>query len=156
RMSETMREFALEQLTASAEFEVVQQRHAEYFLHLAGQGGLELGDLELRAWLDRLEGEHDNLRAVLQWSEFASDAGETGARLASALMMFWFMRGYFGEGRGWYERILARQHGSNQPPAVYAKVMWSAAVVSWRQGDYESAGQLSEGSVAPDQRHDAS
>jgi predicted ATPase len=154
RMSETICEFALEQLTASAEFELVQQRHAEYFLHLAGEGGLELGDLELRAWLDRLEAEHDNLRAVLRWSEVASDGGETEARLASALWMFWFVRGYFGEGRGWYERILARQQGSTRLPAVYAKVMWSAAFVSWRQGDYESAGQLSERSLASNQGHD--
>ncbi len=156
RMPETIREFALEQLSASAEFELVQERHAHYFLHLADQGGLELSDLKLRTWLDRLEAEHDNLRAVLQWSEAAADAGDTGARLSSALMMFWFVRGYFGEGRGWYERVLARQHGAGQLPAVYAKVLWSAAFVSWRQGAYESAGRLSERSVSASQRHDVS
>jgi predicted ATPase/DNA-binding CsgD family transcriptional regulator len=156
RMPGTIREFALEQLSASAEFEVVHERHAHYFLHLVGQGGLELGDVELREWLDRLESEHDNLRAALQWSEVAPDASDTGARLASALWMFWFMRGYFGEGRGWYDRILAMKQGSDLLPAVYAKVLWSAAFVSWRQGDYESAGRLSERSISPGQRNEVS
>jgi DNA-binding CsgD family transcriptional regulator len=101
----------------------------------------------LGAWLDRLETEHDNLRAVLQWSDTAPESGDTGPLLASALMMFWNVRGYFGEGREWYERVLATNRGSNGSTVARARALWSAAFVAWRQGDYDAAGRLSQEAV---------
>jgi predicted ATPase/DNA-binding CsgD family transcriptional regulator len=147
RMLETIREFGLEQLSASGEFELVQEYHARFFIELAGEGGLEMGDAELGPWLDRLEAEHDNLRAVLQWSETAPESGDTGALLASALMMFWNVRGYFGEGREWYHRVLVTNRRASGSLVARARALWSAAFVAWRQGDYEAAGRLSEEAV---------
>jgi predicted ATPase/DNA-binding CsgD family transcriptional regulator len=142
-MLETIREFGLEQLSVSGEFEPVQEYHARFFIQLAGEGGLEMGDAELGPWLDRLEAEHDNLRAVLQWSETAPESGDTGPLLASALMMFWNVRGYFGEGREWYERVLVTNRCASRSPVARARALWSAAFVAWRQGDYAAAGRLS-------------
>ncbi len=83
-MLETIREYALEQLEASDEAEQVRRRHAEHYLALAETAEPHLRGRERGAWLDRLEVEHDNLRAALEWALEGSDM-ETGARIAIAL-----------------------------------------------------------------------
>ena len=67
-MFETIREFGLEQLAWTGELEPLRRRHAEYFLSLAERAEPALGGPDARSWLDRLELEHDNLRAALEWS----------------------------------------------------------------------------------------
>jgi predicted ATPase len=62
---EPVRQYALEQLEESRNAESVGRRHAEYFLALAEEAEPQLWGPEDRAWLERLEAEHDNLRAAL-------------------------------------------------------------------------------------------
>ena len=68
RMLETIREFAVEQLEASGEADIVRQAHARYFLDLAeaNAGGLLGQDQPVK--IDRLRVDLDNLRAALSWS----------------------------------------------------------------------------------------
>lgn len=68
RMMETIREFAMERLEESGEAEPLRRRHAEMHLLLAEQARSELGGPRATVYLDRLEVEHDNLRAALAWS----------------------------------------------------------------------------------------
>ena len=84
----------------------VRDRHADYYLALAeaAEPGL-LGAGQL-AWLDRLEREHDNLRAALDWLRAQGDA-EGAARLAASLGRFWFISGHLAEGRRWLEPVLS-------------------------------------------------
>jgi predicted ATPase len=68
RRIETIREYVIEQLEASGDVAVLRRRHAEYYLTLA-----ELPDAQSQRsregiWLNRLESEHDNLRAELAWT----------------------------------------------------------------------------------------
>jgi len=97
RMLETIREYALEELFASGEFETTQQAHAAYYLSLAEQAELE-GPRQVR-WLERLEREYDNLRAALRWglSEAADEEGEHRKELALRLGERW---GSFGACNG--------------------------------------------------------
>jgi predicted ATPase/DNA-binding XRE family transcriptional regulator len=91
-MLETVREYALERLEKSGELERLRRRHAAYFLKLAeeeeraSQGPLQ------GAWLDRLEAEHDNLRAALAWSLASQGDTEMGLPLTGALSHFWYVR----------------------------------------------------------------
>jgi DNA-binding CsgD family transcriptional regulator len=86
----------------------VRRQHAEYFLALAEQAVSGVAGPAARAWLDRLELEHDNLRAALEWSlTTPAVGGETAVRLAAALAPFWWLGGHFGEGRRWLDRALA-------------------------------------------------
>ena len=52
------------------------------------------------AWLQRLEAEHENLRASLDWSLTAGEASKA-LRLCGALSRFWWTRGHFAESREW-------------------------------------------------------
>src|SRR5207249_3108278 len=65
---ETLREFGHEALMARGELEPTRRRHAEYFLILAQAAEPKLQSAGQVAWLDRLEQEHDNLRAALDWA----------------------------------------------------------------------------------------
>src|SRR5206468_2530860 len=62
--------------------------------------------LDGMAWLDRLEREHDNLRAALGWSVESGEA-ETALRIGGALWRFWHVRGHLREGRQRMEAVLA-------------------------------------------------
>ncbi len=57
-------------------------------------------------WLDRLEAEHNNLRAAMNRALDRGD-GSVALRLALRLWEFWETRGYRREGRAWLERALA-------------------------------------------------
>ena len=105
-MLETIREYATERLIESDEYEPLRHAHAHYFLALAEQAEPELTGPQQADWLERLEGEHDNLRAALGWAR-EQNAAETALRLAGALWRFWYTRGYLSEGRRWLDQALA-------------------------------------------------
>jgi predicted ATPase len=66
-MLETIRAYGLEVLASSGEMEAIRQVHAEYYLRLAEEAEPEFRGAQQGMWLERLEREHDNLRAVMQW-----------------------------------------------------------------------------------------
>jgi predicted ATPase len=96
RLLETVRQYARDRLLESEEGEAVRTRHLEFFLHWAEQG----------PGLERLETEHDNLRAALAWSG-AQRQGDVGLRLGGAMGGFWHVRGYWTEGRERLAGVLA-------------------------------------------------
>jgi predicted ATPase/DNA-binding CsgD family transcriptional regulator len=145
RMLETVREFGLEQLAASGEAEVVQQAHATYFLALAERAAPEWWGPEPATWLDRLEAEHDNLRAALGLA-IESEQAEIGFRLAIALHWFWRVRGPVSEGHRWMETLLA---GSGEvSPALLAALLTRAGDHATMQGKFARAIELQDAGVA--------
>jgi predicted ATPase/DNA-binding CsgD family transcriptional regulator len=148
RMLETIREFGLEQLSASGESDAVQERHARFFLALAEEGERSMVERVQGVWLDRFEAEYDNLRATIDWSLTAPEGTEIGLRLAGALQLFWLVRGHFSTGRAWYERTMARDDAVASSPPVRVRALWAAAFLAWHQGDYATATRLIEEGVA--------
>jgi predicted ATPase/DNA-binding NarL/FixJ family response regulator len=106
RLLETLRQYAREKLITQGEQSQLRQRHAEFFLGLAERVQPELLGHGAPVALDRLEEEHDNLRASLQWLLDRSDT-ERAQRLAGALGRFWQLRCHFAEGQMWVTRALA-------------------------------------------------
>ena len=104
-MLETIREFALERLVSSGEAETIRCRHADWCLDLAERGYTEVNGATPRLWLDRLDADHANLRAALQWAISQQDA-LTAVRLPVYLLDFWYIRGYWSIGRSSFESIL--------------------------------------------------
>ena len=144
-MLETVREFGLERLAASGEEAAVRDRHAGHFLALAEAAEPHLLLPGQGPWLDRLAAEYANLRAALAWLEQAGEA-EAMLRLAGALDRFWWVRGHYGEGRGWLERALTL--GGDAPAALRAKALGGAGRLAVFQGDRRRGEALIEESLA--------
>lgn len=106
-MLEMLHEYARERLKASGEEETIQRRHAEYFVALAERAEPALRLAGYESWVQRLELDLENLRAVLEWSLGGGDVA-LGARLAGALCLFWYGNGYHVEGRRWTQHLLQR------------------------------------------------
>jgi predicted ATPase/DNA-binding SARP family transcriptional activator/DNA-binding CsgD family transcriptional regulator len=108
RMLEPVRQYAREKLEESGEAQTTKRAHAEYFLALAEEAEPRLWESGDKAWFDRLEKEHDNMRAALSWTVEDEEA-ELALRLVGALRWFWRARGYYGEGRRWLEQALSEE-----------------------------------------------
>ena len=135
-MLETVHEFAREKLGQSAEAEEIKRAHAEYFLTLAEEAYPELKGANQLEWLERLEAEHDNMRAALSWALERKEA-ELALRLGGALWWFWSVRGYHSEGRRWLEEALAMD--GRVSPEVRAMALAGAGALAEEQGDLDRA-----------------
>ena len=137
RLLESLRSYARERLAETGEGPALAARHRDWFLDLAEEAEPNLSGPEQAAWLDRLEKDHDNLRIALTCSQNSADGIEAGLRLAGALWKFWWMRGYFSEGRGFLGRALAAS--GNTAPALRAKALSRMGILAEAQGDYAAA-----------------
>jgi predicted ATPase/class 3 adenylate cyclase len=146
RLLETIRAYALERVAGSGDEEATRRRHAAFFLALAERAEVELTGPRQQAWLEQLEGEHDNLRASLGWC-LANREAESALRLASALWRFWQVHGYLSEGRKWLDGALAIGR-AGAPPMLLAKASNAAGALAAFCGDYEAAAAFLEESVA--------
>jgi len=161
-MFETIREFALERLQASDEmqktmalpapqkaasqdWQATRRRHADFFLALAEKAEPELTGSKQVLWLNILEREHDNLRAVFSWVEETGQA-DYGLRLGAAIWRFWIVRGHMEEGRERLVALLALP-GASQRTRERAKVLNAVGTIMHELGDYITARQRLEESL---------
>jgi predicted ATPase/class 3 adenylate cyclase len=135
-MLATIREYAAEQLQAAGEAAAACTRHAGWFLMLAEQAAAGLEGPDQTLWFRRLEREHANLRAALQWLITRGEA-EPALRLGAALWRFWWTHGYLSEGRAWLEEVLALDPALHVPARVRA--LHGLGLLIWNHGDHERA-----------------
>src|SRR5829696_4377924 len=136
-MLETIHEFANEKLEESDEADAVSRAHAEYFLALAEEAEPMLWGAEDAAWLDRLDQEHDNMRAALSWA-IEHEEATLALRVSGALRWFWYMEGYYGEGRRWLEAALGKNWGAAAAEAR-ARALEGVGWLASSQGDLDRA-----------------
>ncbi len=86
RFLETIRQYAMEKLVESGEAVAVRDRHLEYVLNLAEQSQQGIFGTEITESLDRIEVEHDTLRAALEWA--TGNRPEKALKLAYAVGAF--------------------------------------------------------------------
>jgi predicted ATPase/class 3 adenylate cyclase len=142
-MLETIREYALEWLEGSDDTDAVRERHADFFLRLAEQAYEHRFDAEAE-WSDRLEADHDDLRAALDRLE-AGDL-ERALELAGALGWFWLTHGHLVEGRG---RLAAALGASDATGRARARALAASGAIAARIGDASPGReQLDEAIVA--------
>jgi predicted ATPase/class 3 adenylate cyclase len=144
-MLETIREYGLETLAASGEMESTRKAHADYYVLLAEEAEPELAGAQQVVWLKRLEREHDNLRAAMQWSLEGEEAGkriEKALQLGGVLERFWVVRGHRSEGRAFLAEVLTRSAGEKTP--LRAKALIAAARLAFSQNRYEQGEALAQ------------
>ncbi len=149
-MLETIREYALERLGESGKAEMFHQAHAAYYLTLAEMAESHMEGPQQQAWSARLEADHDNLRAAIQW---VIDRGNTaaGLRFGAALWRFWWKRGYLKEGQGQLEAILALPEVESTTAthrAFRANILLGVSRLANDQADYVAARRYCEESQA--------
>ena len=125
-MLETIREFALEQLEATSVEEELRRRHADSFAQLAEEAYSHRFDAE-EEWSNRLELDHGDLRAALDWSAEHDPAG--ALELAGALGWFWLSHSHLAEGKRQLEDALARFEGAGSTRA--RALTWTGALAGW-------------------------
>ncbi len=134
-MLETVRHFAVERLEEAGATEM-RRRHAEWLTELAeAMAEQTTAGEDATVWLDRIQPEHDNIRAALAWS--VEDTPELALRLASSLRLFWEVRGYFSEGGRWLEEALA--HATDAVPLVRLRALSASGTIAFRLSDFELA-----------------
>lgn len=140
---ETIRHYALDRLVASGEVEQFRGRHARYFVELAEAAEPHLRGPEQASWLARLENDHDNLRAAMEWCR-ATDP-ELTARLAVALGWFWYGHGSLREGRDWLETAV-----TCSAPNTYRRAMALRRLgnLEYLQGNYQDGRAHTEDALA--------
>jgi predicted ATPase len=141
----TIREFGQELLASSGEATQARDKHADYYVLLAEEAVPALDGPLLTTWLDRLEQEHDNLRAALHWL-LERDHIEQALRLCAALERFWVVRGYRHEGQAFLDQALGMSTGV--APSVRARALLAAARLTFMQSDYERGTALAQQSLA--------
>ncbi len=146
RLLDTIRHYALNTLRDAGEDPTVRRRHRDWCIGLAERAETGMQGAMQGPWLERVEREHDNFRAALEWSKTAPDGTEEYLRLAGALWFFWFMRGYLSEGREWLEGALSA--GAGASASARAKAVNGAGLLAWRQGDDARAAALGEEGLA--------
>jgi predicted ATPase/class 3 adenylate cyclase len=107
-MLETIHEFAREKLGESAEAEQIKRVHAQYFLTLAEEANPELKGANQLEWLERLEAEHDNMRAALTWG-LRTQGGRGGAQVGGRSVVVLVGAGLLQRGQ-----TLARRGAGNR------------------------------------------
>jgi predicted ATPase/class 3 adenylate cyclase len=136
-MLETIREFAAEQAALRGRTDALRASHARTFAGFASAASAEVMGANKRIWLDRLEEDHDNLRAAIGWAIESGDA-EIALRLTAKLWRFWQMRGYLAEGRERIEQALAVP-GAAAHPSLRADALDAAAGIAYWQADSTAA-----------------
>ncbi|MEU8619066.1 LuxR C-terminal-related transcriptional regulator [Streptomyces sp. NPDC048623] len=107
RMLETLREYGLERLAAAGEETAVRRRHRDWYAGLIERFDAEWIGPGQKAWLDRLEHEHANLRAALAHCLARPGEAVVALRMATGIDEYWSIRGLNTEARYWLDQALA-------------------------------------------------
>jgi non-specific serine/threonine protein kinase len=153
RLHEIARQYGRTKLAAQRSHRRWQNRHLDYFVHLAEEAEPNLRASSQLEWLGRLDLEQENLRAALHLALRERDTPDDryaarAARLAGALWVYWFIRGHFSEGRRLAEQALSLLDHTEAPGPVLGKVLYTAASFALFQGDFARGEALTRQSLA--------
>jgi predicted ATPase/DNA-binding SARP family transcriptional activator len=137
RMLETLREYAVGQLSREDEDVTCRRRHADYIARLAADAGPQLTGRDQNLQLDRLEAERDNISAALRWLRSAGRIDQ-GLRICGSLWRFWHMRAHLQEASQLLGDLLLAASQLTDP-ADRASGLAAAGSLAYWQLDYGNA-----------------
>ena len=133
---DTVREYALERLTAAERSEVAG-RHQTYYAQLAEEAEPHLSGNDQAIWLDVLDAERDNMRLALHAAPNELAACDVCLRMASSLWRFWRLHGDAREGSRCLAEALARM--TDVAPDRKLKALKALGHLTYSQGEYTQA-----------------
>ena len=136
-MLETIRDYVHDQLVSSGQADAAHAAHLDYVERLAVEAMVELTGREAGAWLERLDNEHDNIRAALEWVR-SQGLGERGVALGAGFWRFWQTRGYTSEARHWMTALDALPGAQLRTPAR-AEFLFGMGRLAFQHGEYDLA-----------------
>jgi non-specific serine/threonine protein kinase len=114
---ETLRQFEYKKLHEQKEEEAIRQLHLDYYLKLSEQAYAEQFQSQLK-WLNKLEQEHDNLVAALNWS--LTESRKMFILLAGYLGWFWYLHSHLILGKYYMEKAIS---DDTEKSEAYARVL---------------------------------
>ncbi|MFD0467106.1 LuxR C-terminal-related transcriptional regulator [Nonomuraea thailandensis] len=142
RLHETMREYAALKLREAGEEEATGRRFTGHYTALCLRAAPHVRR-RLAEWLDWMDLEIDNLRAVLRGCLTPDGAGR-GMNLVYAVGYYWMTRA-LGEGVRWTEELLAQRGGG---PPERARALFMRGFLAVLQSDAASARPALDEAVA--------
>jgi predicted ATPase/class 3 adenylate cyclase len=145
-MLDTIREFATEMLDGRGQRGELERRHGAWFAAFAERGAAQLSGDDQRAWLERFEHTHDNIRIALDRAAAREDA-EVAINLAFHTWRFWQKRGHLYEARRRLDAMAATEW-SRRDPTLRARLLEALGGVAWWQGDIKAMAAAYDEAVA--------
>ncbi len=142
-MLETIREYGNERLTIAEQTDETAKRHADFFLAFAESAAPYLSGPHQVEWLNRLNHDHYNLNAAMQWAIVHGEAG-LALRLGVALHLYWYKQTWLIEGGSWLKRALVLPTASTVAPPVRQNAFRCASQLAWAHADFAEAEHLAE------------
>jgi tetratricopeptide (TPR) repeat protein len=146
RLPEARRPAAQAQLADSGETDAIHDRLVAFAAQLAEQALSQAFGPRRAVWMQRLEREHANFRAALEWLVERGEA-QRGLQLADLLQELWFEEQHTSEGRAWFATLLALPQAAART-TQRAQALDLAGAYALNQGDYAAARALKEEGVA--------
>lgn len=128
---ETIRQYSRHKLIASGEEDAAMAWHEQWFTTQAKRSVPHLNTGAQLEWLDRMEADHDNLRAVLDRAVGRGDHA-SAIRLTGSMASFWFLHSYYRESVDWIQPLIP--HVDEVEPAYQMQLWLAAGRFAWRDG----------------------
>lgn len=141
----TIRDFGEEKLESDPDAEALRERHATYFSDLGKEAETHFRTPAQVKWMDRIEQEHDNIRATLRWA-IEKDRAALGLDTGYAIWRFWQFRGHLGEGRRWMAELLDLASAQERDLSRARGLSAIGNLVYW-QNDFEATRSYYEESL---------
>ncbi|MFL5841821.1 MAG: AfsR/SARP family transcriptional regulator [Thermoleophilaceae bacterium] len=149
RLLEPVRQYAAARLRESGEAAALVERHAHWFAGVTDSPGGRVTDAEPR-WIDRLERDHDNLRAALAW--LLDHRPGRALEMAAGMAGLWLLRAHLREGSRWLERAL---DAAPEPSLARAEALHARQALERRRPDnYDLADRFCEERIAVHRQHE--
>src|SRR5262249_33454974 len=139
RLLDTIREYAAEHLEERGETDLIRERHQDWYVALAAHAAAKLSGADQRRWLDRLDLEHDDIRAVLDRA-VAKPEPAVAIGLGFSMWRFWQKHGHLEEAQ---RRLgaMAEAPWSREDPRLRARLMEALGGTYWWQGQIPAMGR---------------
>lgn len=152
RLLETIREFGCERLEESGEYATVRRRHRDWYERLVSQADADWLSSRQVDWFSRLDSEHANIQAAVDFCLTEPGEAESGLRILTGLFHFyWWGRGWAREGRHWLDQALKL---ATEPTPSRARALLTDASLALADGEFETGRRRSAEARAIADAHD--